>query len=173
MLVSGHAEAESPANGFGLFGGVVRYSMTAKSIVDGSSYDSSGVGVTLGLDYQFSLNDNISINPFAMSTSENPSGHLAGYNVDRVGHGILGVQGRYWMQDQIFIGADIGLYSEGYNIRDDYTRASGDGYGLAVGWESKISGLIASVRYDRATVGYSNVDVELSGIRLHVGYRWK
>lgn len=171
MLAPGHARAESPANGFGLFGGIVRYSMAAKPILGGSNYDSSSVGITIGFDYQFSLNDNISINPFVMSSSENTSGDLA--NVDSAGHGILGVQGRYWIQDQIFIGADIGIYSEGIRIRDDYSHAGGYGYGLAVGWESKFSGLIASVRYDRATVGYSNVDSDLTGIRLQVGYRWK
>ena len=168
-----HALAEQPANGFGLFGGVASHSMAATMVYGGQTLDSSSSGISIGIDYQIGLGDNFSINPFLMSSGEDTSGALQSGTT--AGHGILGVQGRYWMQNEFFVGAHIGSYSEvlipsagGVSI-----SANGTGAGLAAGWESKTTGLITSIQFDKATVSYVDADVDLTGFRLQVGYRWK
>ncbi len=163
MLVSGHAQAETPAHGFGLFGGNASYSM------DGPSVDYSSSGISIGIDYQFGVANNFSINPFLMSAGERTSGALSSGTTAR--HDIQGVQGRYWNKES-FIGAHIGRYSEVLMNGGTSSSGNGFGFGLVAGWESKTSGLIVSMQLDEAMIAYSDTDVNLRGYRLQVGYRW-
>ena len=70
---------------------------------------------------------------------------------------------------------DVGLTLD-YGFTPD--SASGGGYGLTVGWENsskngKFDGVFAALQVDKARIRYNDVDVDLTGLRLHIGYRWK
>lgn len=173
---SAQALAEQPANGFGLFAGVSSHAMTPKPQI-GTSADYSSSGLSLGIDYQFGLGESFSLNPFLMSAGERVSG---GITDSTAGHGILGVEGRYWMNSEYFLGAHVGSYSEVLqsNSSNVSTSASGGGFGLTAGWEnsardSAFGGIFVTLQVDKAKIRYDNADVELSGMRLQVGYRWK
>lgn len=173
LAVSPHVFAEQPANGFGLFGGVSSHSMSPSN----ASADYSSSGLSLGIDYQFGLTDSFSLNPFLMSAGENVSG---GITNSTAGHGILGVEGRYWINSEYFLGAHIGSYSEVLqsNSSNVSTSASGGGLGLTAGWENNskggnFDGVFVVLQVDKAKIRYDGNDVGLSGLRLHIGYRWK
>ncbi|MGV8935382.1 MAG: hypothetical protein ACOH1I_12190 [Gallionellaceae bacterium] len=153
-------------NGFSLNAGTASHSRTC-----GVCTANSTSGLSLGMDYQFALSSNFSINPFLMTSSEtvpNISGMSAG-------HGILGVQGRFWIGD-IFMGAHLGSYSEVFTTSNSTASANGTGAGLVVGWEKPDGGLYVMGQFDSATVtpntaGYA--DAKFTALRLSVGYRWK
>ena len=110
MLLGGVtlAQADQAANGFGLFAGLSSHSMNPQPQV-GSAQDYSSSGVSLGIDYQFALGESFSLNPFLMSAGERVSG---GITDTTSGHGILGIEGRYWLNNEYFLGAHVGSYSE-------------------------------------------------------------
>lgn len=173
MSLSCNVFAEQPANGFGLYGGVSSHSMTPS----GATADYSSSGLSLGIDYQFGLADSFSLNPFLMSAGEKVSGSITD---STAGHGILGVEGRYWISSEYFLGAHIGSYSEVLqsNSSNVSSSASGGGYGLTAGWEngskgSSFDGIFVALQLDKAKIRYDGSDVNLSGLRLHIGYRWK
>ena len=163
--LAGTAAAE-PKNGFGLNAGLASHSMNDP----GSSYSSAGLSI--GVDYQIALSDKLSINPFLMSSGEttNASGITAG-------HGILGVQLRYWVDD-MFFGGHLGGYSEVQTASSGSfsvsASGSGGGAGLVAGWEKPDGGLYVMGQLDSATIKYSGfADTKLSAFRLSAGYRWK
>lgn len=165
ILHTGAAIAE-PKNGFGLNAGLANHSMTEP----GGSYTSSGLSI--GLDYQFALSDKLSISPFLMS-----SGETTNFSGMTAGHGILGVQLRYWAGD-VFFGGHLGSYSEvltaSIGSLTVSTSGSGGGAGLVAGWEKPDGGLYVMSQLDSATIKYSgSADTKLSAFRLSVGYRWK
>lgn len=173
LAASPQAQAEQPANGFALFGGLSSHAMYPQNT--GADYASSGA--SLGIDYQFGLADSFSLNPFLMSAGERVSGGISGATA---GHGILGVEARYWINNEYFLGGHIGSYSEilQSNSSNVSTSASGGGLGLTVGWEnnarsSAFDGIFVALQADKAKIRYDNTDVRLSGLRLHIGYRWK
>ena len=164
ILLTGTAVAE-PKNGFGLNAGLVSSSMQDQC-TSCSSYSSSGL--SLGLDYQFALSDRFSISPFLMTSGESTS--VSGVNA---GHGILGVQLRYWAGD-MFFGGHLGGYSEVLSGGGVSVSGSGGGAGLVAGWEKPDGGLYVMGQLDSATVKYSGfADTKLSAFRFSVGYRWK
>lgn len=170
---SAQALAEQPANGLGAFGGISSHSMSQS----GTNMDYSSSGLSLGIDYQFGLADSFSLNPFLMSAGESVSG---GITNTTAGHAILGVEGRYWIDKEYFLGAHIGSYSEALqsNSSNVSTSASGGGAGLTAGWENnskdgKFDGIFVAAQIDNAKIRYNNSDVGLTGLRLHIGYRWK
>lgn len=161
---TGAAMAE-PKNGFSLNAGLANHNRDCNGCAA-----SKTSGLNLGLDYQFALSNNFSINPFLMSSSEtfsNSSGTT-------LGHGILGVQARYWMSD-VFVGAHVGSYSEVVANSGVSISGSGVGVGLVAGWEKPDGGLYVMGQYDSATVNYASlaIDQKFTGFRLSVGYRWK
>jgi hypothetical protein len=163
-LLTGTAVAE-PKNGFGLNAGLASHSMQDQC---GSCASYSSTGVSLGLDYQFALSDKFSINPFLMTSGESAS--VSGVTA---GHGILGVQLRYWVGD-MFFGGHLGSYSEVLSGGGISLSGSGGGAGLVAGWEKPNGGLYYMGQLDSATVKWSGfVDTKLSGFRLSAGYRWK
>ncbi len=171
-LCAGTVHAE-PKNGFSVNGGLIS-SSTNVTITSGffngltGSYSSSGL--SLGLDYQFTLTESLSLNPFLMTSGESVS---QANNVS-ASHGILGVQLRYWIGDA-FIGAHLASYSEvlKYNNLGISTNASGGGAGLAAGWENPNGGLYVLAQFDSAKLNYTNTNTKFADVRLSVGYRWK
>lgn len=168
------ALADQPANGFGLFAGVSSHNMKREPAL---VPDYSSSGLSLGIDYQFGVADSFSINPFLISAGERVSG---GVSDSTAGHGILGVEGRFWFNPEFFLGAHIGSYTEVIqsNSSNVSTSASGGGAGLTFGWEnsakgSSFDGIFVALQLDKAKIRYDNADTELSGARLHIGYRWK
>jgi len=165
---AGSAQAE-PKNGFGLDGGIASHSITGPL---GASYQSSGL--SLGVDYQFALSDSFSLNPFLMTSGESASGTVT--PVSTAGHGILGLQLRYWINNA-FIGGHLGSYSEMLsnttgNITTS-TSVSGGGAGLVAGWENPNGGMFVMGQLDSANLKYPAATNKLSGFRLSLGYRWK
>ncbi|HKB60147.1 MAG TPA: hypothetical protein VKC56_08905 [Gallionellaceae bacterium] len=174
-LCAGAADA-APKNGFSVNGGLISSSVTTTIVgtgtaLDGVSYSYNGSGLSVGFDYQFALNDNLTLNPFVMLSGENISG--LGNNITG-NHSILGLQLRYWIGD-VFIGGHIGGYSEtvtnnNYNLS---TNASGPGGGLVAGWENPNGGIYMMGQLDSAKLNYGYTDTRLTDVRLSVGDRWK
>jgi hypothetical protein len=161
-LLTGTAVAE-PKNGFSLNAGLASHNRDCGCVASSTS------GLSLGLDYQFALSDNLSISPFLMTSGETNS-NVSGTTVS---HGILGVQLRYWAGD-MFFGGHLGSYSEVLASGGLSLSATGGGAGLVAGWEKPDGGLYVMGQLDSTTVNYSGLsDIKLSAFRLSVGHRWK
>ncbi len=160
-----HAEAK---NGFGLDVGITSNHMSDPF----GNYQSAGL--SLGLDYQFAISPNFSINPFLMSSGESTSGAIVSGTT--ASHGILGLQLRYWMDDW-FIGGHLAGYSEvlsnSVGNTTVSTTAHGGGVGLVGGWENPAGGMFVMGQLDSANLQYTGFTSKLTGFRLSVGYRWK
>ena len=161
-LLTGTALA-GPQNGFGLNAGLAGHSRDCGGcLVDSTS------GLSLGLDYQFAVSDNFSISPFLMTSGESTS--VSGTTA---GHGILGVQLRYWAGD-MFFGGHLGSYSEAFVNGGVSVSGTGGGAGLVAGWENSNGGLYVMGQLDSATMEWDFLqDTKFTGIRLSAGYRWK
>ena len=156
-----------PKNGFSLNAGTASHNRDCNGCTN-----SKTSGLSIGMDYQFSLSNNFSISPFLMSSSETASNVS---NNDAVGHGILGGQIRYWVGD-VFIGAHLGRYSEALIIGNTLFSGAGGGTGLVAGWEAPDSGVYVMGQFDSANVTYptsSNANINFTALRLSLGYRWK
>ena len=163
-LLAGTAAAE-PKNGFGLNGGLANHSRDCGPGCTASSTS----GLSLGIDYQFALSNNLSLSPFLMSSGETSS-NVSGITF---GHGILGAQLRFWAGD-MFFGGHLASYSEVITSGGVSLSGNGGGAGLVAGWESPNSGWYAMGQLDSATIKYSGfLDTKLSAFRLSGGYRWK
>ena len=160
----------APKNGFGFNAGLASHDMQADMKYGGGTLTYSSSGLSLGIDYQIALSDTLSLNPFFMTSGESASGDTA--SGTSAGHGILGLQLRYWMND-VFIGGHVASYSEVLSDAIASTSASGSGFGLVAGWEQPKGGLFVMGQLDKATIAYSDADVDMTGFRLSVGYRWK
>ncbi|MFA6015761.1 MAG: outer membrane beta-barrel protein [Gallionellaceae bacterium] len=163
-----HAQAQ---NGFGLNIGLASHSMEGTVAPSNFPISYTSSGMSLGLDYQFAISDSFSVNPFLMSSSESVSGDLNSGTT--TGHGIFGLQARYWIGD-LFVGAHVASYSEvllnsSNSARD--TAGAGTGGGLVVGWEPSRWSVTGQI--DSPNLTYSDADIKLTGIRVNVGYRWK
>jgi hypothetical protein len=163
-----HADAK---NGFSINGGLASHSMSATMIPSGTPYSYTSSGLSLGLDYQFALSPEFSLSPFLMSSGESTSGALVSGTT--AGHGILGLQLRYWAGD-VFVGGHLARYSEVLsNPNIASVSANGNGWGLVAGWEQPDGGLYVMGQLDWAKVQYVDANVNLTGFRASVGYRWK
>ena len=172
ILIGGNAIA-APQNGFSLNAGAVNDNMSATIIATGNPYTYSSSGLSIGIDYQIAMSQNISLNPFLMSSGESTTGSLPSGTT--AGHGIFGLQLRYWMND-VYVGGHIASYSEVLaNSGNNSTSASGTGGGggIVVGWEPSNSKWYLMGQYDSANVKYSDANVKLTGTRISIGYRWK
>ena len=163
----------APLNGFSLNTGGVSNSMSATLVGNGNSYNYSSAGLSLGIDYQMLVSPTVSFNPFLMTSSESATGAIS--QGTTAGHGIFGLQLRYWL-GEIFIGAHIANYSEVLiNSSNSASSTSGAGFGegIAFGWEPANSNWYWMGQVDSAKIKYSDANVNLSGFRLSIGYRWK
>ena len=162
-----------PLNGFSLNAGGVSNNMAATLVSGGGSYNYSSAGLSLGIDYQMMVSPTVSFNPFLMSSSESATGAVT--QGTSAGHGIFGLQLRYWLGD-LFLGAHIADYSEVLiNSSNNPTSTSGSGFGegLVFGWEPSNTKWYWMGQFDSAKIKYSDANVNLSGFRLSIGYRWK
>jgi hypothetical protein len=174
LLLGSNPATAAPKNGFAVFGGMASHSADGKGTlppITGVPFSYSSSGVSIGIDYQVALGDSLTLNPFLMSSSESTSGDLnSGVTA---GHGILGLGVRYWPGD-FFLGAQIGNYSEVLSgDTGGSLSASGGGFGLSAGWESPTGGLFVVGQYDSFSLSYSDADIDETGFRLQIGYRWK
>ncbi len=152
------AAVAGPKDGFGFNGGLASYDID-------NSVDSSGISI--GVDYQFAVNEQFSISPFLMSSGESTS--ISGVSV---GHGIFGVQFRYWSND-VFFGGHFGNYSEVRTNGWFTLSGSGGGSGLVAGWENPETGFYMMGQLDSAIIDYGFAEIDISGFRFSVGKRWK
>lgn len=173
LLALGTAAAQAePQSGFSVNGGLTSSSSTGNYTLPPPgpvTYSSSGL--SLGIDYQIALNQNLSLNPFLMLSGESGGGSLTGTNVS---HNILGLQLRYWAGD-MFVGGHIGSYTE--VVTDPFTQlsitGSGGGFGLVGGWENPVGGLYVMGQFDHASINYVDAALTMNAFRMSVGYRWK
>jgi hypothetical protein len=173
LVLKGSDAIAAPTNGFSLNAGVVNDSMAATYVATGNAFSYSSSGLSLGMDYQAAISPDVSINPFLMSSSESSAGDLK--SGTSVGHGIMGLQLRYWLND-FFVGGHVARYSEALlnsASNPSSTGGSGNGAGIVVGWEPSNSNWYLMGQYDSAKVNYSDVNVNLTGFRVSIGYRWK
>ncbi|HKI99456.1 MAG TPA: outer membrane beta-barrel protein [bacterium] len=162
----------APAKGVGFFGGAASYTSSAKAY-SGAEYKSSGLG--LGVDFQYPLGDKLSVNPFYMLSAETSSQLVSGNSVS---NDILGVQIRFWPNDNLFVGAHLGLYGQSVDAPSVSASGSGFGFGVAAGYEQEINQkiiLLANLQYDSASSlsVFSDTDIDLTGTRLNIGVRIK
>lgn len=171
LAAAGAAIAE-PKNGFGLNGGLASHGsdITFDPSAGGGTAKGTSSGLSIGIDYQFAINPSFSVNPFLMSSGESSGGDWA--SDAKLGHGILGLQLRYWVGN-VFIGGHVGSYSEVVSVNGTSTSANGAGVGAVVGWEDPAGGLYLMGQIDSAKLDYSDAEVDLTGVRLSIGYRWK
>jgi hypothetical protein len=178
-LCAGNAFAE-PKSGFGLNAGMASNNMSGTTLPGGTAYSYASTGLSVGADYQFVVSDSFSINPLLMSSGEDFSGTTLQTGTTG-GHGIFGVQLRYWVDD-IFIGAHVAKYLEllstvatvnANTTTTTDTNALGGGRGLVSGWEPSSSEWFVMGQVDTASIDYLNANVKLTGFRLSVGYRWE
>jgi hypothetical protein len=125
IFCTGTALAD-PKDGFGLNGGLSSYSRDC----GGGGCATSTSGLSLGVDYQVALSNMFSISPFLMTSSETASN--ASSSGLAIGHGLLGIQLRYWVGD-LFVGGHLASYSEVFTSGGLSLSGSGGGAGLVAG----------------------------------------
>ena len=161
------AEAQAaPDNGFGLYLG-------ALSSSDSKLYGTSTGGL-IGADVQFMVNDRWSLNPFLLLGSE---------STDRNGldviHGEGGLQARYWMTDNWFLGGEV--FEQDSLLRQTSTTGGstvgtstyGPGAGVFAGWEgdSHWSVMLAAKYMSLPGTSYSSLSYRSEALLL-IGYRF-
>lgn len=185
LIVTGNALA-APESGFGINLGMARNSMSGTTTPAGTAYSYSSSGLSVGMDYQFALSDSFSISPiFIISSGESLNSASQAGTIfsgaqppDSAGHGIFGLQLRYWMDD-VFIGGHVGSYAEFLSSTNSNTKTTtetvgeGIGKGLVVGWEPSKSKWFVMGQIDTANIDYTSANVKLTGTRVSIGYRWK
>jgi hypothetical protein len=176
-IFSGNVMAEANS-GFGInIGGSGNYmasTYTVGTVANpvGSTYNYNSSGSSLGIDYQIAFPNNLTLNPFLIVSNE--STNLATQTGATMAHNVLGLQGRLWKGD-FFLGVHGALYTEtiattaGTNIVSE----TGNGQGLAVGWEPSKGRWSIVLQGDSAKFKYPDQDVTMTGARLSLGYRWK
>lgn len=184
FIFTGNVWADAKS-GFGLnFGSVSNHMASTITVASpglpvgtAKSYDSSGISI--GIDYQIAFSPDFSLNPFLMSSGEDATGDVNSGTM--AGHGIFGIQGRYWLGNWFF-GAHVANYSEvltqttnttATTTTSTTTAAAGRGEGLVIGWEPSSSKWFLMLQGDYAKIKFADADVDLTGARLSIGYRWK
>jgi hypothetical protein len=169
---AGNAKAD-PRSGAAVFGGIAVHQGYVKT-AGGRASGFLSSGLDAGAEVQQVLGREWSVAGFAQTSAESVAGDAA-RTYSLASHGILGGEARYW-EGAKYVGVHLGAYSEalaaksGSGAKD--TQAVGWGLGLSWGWEGD-SGWFAAGQLDLAEVAYTNAVHTLTGIRAHVGYRWK
>lgn len=164
-LWAGAAQA-APDNGFGLYVG-------ALSSRDSSLYGNSNGGFVQA-DVQFMVNARWSLNPFLLLGSENTDRS----DLDVI-HGEGGLQARYWMTDNWFLGGEVfeqdSLLKISLPNRPSTVGTStyGPGIGVAAGWEgdSRWSVMLATKYMSLPGTSYSSLSYRSEALLL-IGYRF-
>lgn len=185
IISEGNAFAAAES-GFGLNAGRTSNQMSGTTKPGGTAYSYSSFGLSIGMDYQIALSDSFSISPMLIvSAEESLTSTLQAGTIfsgpqppNSAGHGILGLQFRYWIDD-MFIGGHVGSYTEFLSNINPNTNTTTDtigegvGRGLVVGWEPSKSKWFLMGQIDTANIDYTSAKVKLTGTRVSVGYRWK
>ncbi len=165
-------------SGFSLFGGFAAHHGQI-DFVDPArariNYDSKGYYI--GVDYQHSIWGVLSLGIVLSGTMED-SEDLKG----TIGHGLWALQLRGWVREDFFLGGHVGLYSLAFDVPDVAPRqlsGSGTGYGLVVGGEGKNWFWTLQVddfripKFEQSPgLSEVNASAEITGVRVHLGYRW-
>lgn len=170
-LLSINSVYAAPKNGLGVNVGYASHELSGK-LDNGRKINYTSSGASYGIDYLFLVSPSFSLSPFFMVSSEKGGGDLR--TDTSVSHGIFGMQGRYWFGPtrDFFIGVHIGRYSEALS-NGDTASASGNGLGIAAGWESPDIPLFFIGQFDSTQIEYSDMDGDLTGLRISIGFRWK
>lgn len=131
-------------------------------------YDSSGFAV--GGDYQLTVDSHLSLNPFLSVSFEESEDLLEDPGVS---HTLMGLEGRFWLRD-LYFGPLVGLMGQGVDGDTYEENGSGLAYGLVAGTETD-GGTYLEARFvqGRSLDVWSNTDVDVSGLRLNLGYRFR
>jgi len=160
-LAAGRAWAQ-PVNGFGLSAGYAYHD-------EGGDLGSQGLSVAM--DEQFVVLDDVTFNPLFQLSQEEGFGHTTTQH-DRITgtarHVAFAFQVRKWF-GPLYLGGQAGLYYRYYESLFAPASFSSLGVGAAAGWEGP-SGWIAGAQADFPQ-GFPIPTPY--GIRLHVGYRWR
>ena len=161
-----------PGEGVGLFLG--GSTIKAHDSDTGKNYSKPGSGFGGGIDYQFTLGNLVSLNPFYTEiTGEGDFPQQPDLNL--IKYAIAGMELRVWI-GPFFLSAHRGWYTAALS---DPTVSSikigtAQGSGTGVGLEFE-SGLFLTAHSEQA----NQIDVsdgptiDISGTRLNIGYRWK
>ena len=164
--------AAAPKSGAGLYAGLAGHTSKGRFTrgpTAGEGFKIDSAGISVGVDYQFVFRERYSVNLFFLSSAQRAYDNA--FEADLAGHGIIGVQGRYWWEG-FYIGLQAGRYTEVLTGEDDKTdTGAGYGAGIGAGWKAD-NGFFVSGQYDGATLEYDNAKGDLRGLRLHLGYRW-
>ncbi len=104
-LAGGGRSLAAPIVGGVFFLGGASHSQS--SVTTSTDYGSAGIGI--GGGFQEKISDACSVSGFLLSSFEVV--HGSGAAGRDAGHGVLGVQLRFWVGD-LFAGAQLGIYSE-------------------------------------------------------------
>jgi hypothetical protein len=159
-IFSGIAAA-APQNGIGTYVGLI-------SATEGGSRSK---GLSLGMDAQFTINDNWSVVPYLMVSAERDSASRT------VADGLAGLQARRWFGDW-FVGGHVFdhdwiVFSNGKvqcSAYGSFGLAMGvlAGFEYASGWGAEVqTDSLESVCYNTTT------DIRRNAVRLHLTYRWR
>jgi len=167
-------------SGFAHYGGLSAYSLKGEfteGFFNGQNFEITGNGLSIGLDYKFALGDNFSAHVALMDSSQNADSDEI--NIDRMAHGLFGVQGRYWF-NRFYIGGMVSSFGQILfkkaddtvaGSKDEKVRAVGPGASLLFGWEAE-NGILVGLQYDYAKLKYDDSEITAQGIRIHGGYRF-
>jgi hypothetical protein len=152
-ICSGIAAA-APQNGIGTYVGLI-------SATEGGS---GSKGLSLGMDAQFTINDNWSLAPYLMVSDERDSASRT------VADALVGLQVRRWFGDW-FVGAHVfehdRIVSGNGNVQ---SSAYGTAPGVLAGFEYA-SGWGAEVQTD-SFESTNTSGIRRNAVRLHLTYRW-
>lgn len=172
LAVPGASARAGAKSGFGVLLGAAHHTATGEFIPPYSgAVNYASTGLSLGLDYQVALGERFSINPFLQSSAEGTSGDLA--SGVTAGHGVLGLELRVW-PSSLFLGAHAARYTEVLTSSGGTASisASGNGTGASLGWEGD-NGLSIVLQADTFKLAYSDSNIDVNAVRVHVGYRWR
>lgn len=173
LLGTGGAALAEPHSGPGVFGGLAAHQGEVKLATGGTSGFLSS-GLEGGAEYQQVVSRDWSLVGFAQTSAETVAGD-AGKSYALASHTIAGAEARYW-EGPKYVGLHLGGYAEALAAKSKAgakdTQAYGWGLGLSWGWEGD-GGWFAAGQLDLAEVAYSNATHALTGIRVHLGYRWR
>jgi len=142
-----------PQNGIGAYVGLI--GATENNVNSG--------GLSLGLDAQFAINNDWSLNPYMLISAEKNA------NSQNVSDGMVGLPVRHWLGEW-FVGGHV---FEHVRVLIDNGRAADSAYGLG-------AGVMAGFEYANGWGAEVQTDSELirpgiqrHALRFHLTYRWR
>ncbi|HKJ89376.1 MAG TPA: hypothetical protein VKA48_12835 [Gammaproteobacteria bacterium] len=169
LLLAGTAASQAgPVAGPSIFGGLAFHESKYSDAPHADGYSSHGANI--GVDYQIPINRMFSWNPFYALSLEN-SKDLA--QEPSVRNSILGLEARAWYRT-MFLGAHLGLYRQVVD-GDTYRReGTGLGWGFSLGVQGPGNLYTVGMLTRAKRLGvWRHHDVDVTGLRLRIGYRFR